>query len=173
MCKRGGKKLFPLWYSCKAGPTTFPFFLHHWWPGSQFISHQAFWHKKNLNAVCWRNPQKVHLSHKVSWIKTWYWLSNCIKSPDCDHNISWSPKEYDPENKLACYLEEIGLATWDLHKNQLSTLWAQLNAVLLSSCQNSVVISCPRAFWENSPERYLAFEEFVNFMVLWDNLGSL
>ena len=43
----------------------------------------------------------------------------------------------------------------------------------ISSCQNSVVISCPRAFWENSPERYLAFEEFVHFRVLRDNLGSL
>ena len=45
--------------------------------------------------------------------------------------------------------------------------------ILSSSRQNSVVISCPRAFWENSPERYLAFEEFVYFRVLRDNLGSL
>ena len=42
-----------------------------------------------------------------------------------------------------------------------------------SSCQNSVVISCPRAFWEKSLARYLAFEELVHFRVLWNNLCSL
>ena len=47
MCKRGGEEAFSfvilVW---SWADDDVPFFLHHWWPGSQFISHQASWHKE-------------------------------------------------------------------------------------------------------------------------------
>ena len=67
MCKRG-KKLFPLWYSCEAGPTTmFPF---------SCITDDRVPSSFHTRLLDTRKPQKVHFSLKVSWIKTWYWISN-------------------------------------------------------------------------------------------------
>ena len=116
---------------------------------------QHHWNKKKI---------KKDLSYYMTKYLRYECIMNCTMNPhfamtSVGIRIVWQGDKVSPKK----------VQTFSWHRRHV----VQDLPSHISSCQNSVVISCARTFWENSLARYMALFWQSHFRVLGGNLGSL